>query len=243
MRVEDVLIGGDGLLDRFLLARRGDPVGRAKRVDFLGDLRGIVTIFGLDLALVRLHELGCGTAKSKHELRLHALFHQRLPRLVNDVQLREQGFPIAVGEIKRDLNLAQSGKDGLIVGTLRIGRSDDDGKDRDGGSSDRTDAMHVFLPLLVAEARGLPDDKIATIVAGQRPSDLSREEAVAYDVAAALVSGGLLPELTCRQAVTLFSENGTAELINLIGLYCAVSVILNEFARALSGAPEVGDVT
>jgi 4-carboxymuconolactone decarboxylase len=58
--------------------------------------------------------------------------------------------------------------------------------------------MHVFLPLLVAEARGLPDDKIATIVAGQRPSDLSREEAVAYDLAAALVSGGLLPELTYR---------------------------------------------
>jgi 4-carboxymuconolactone decarboxylase len=89
--------------------------------------------------------------------------------------------------------------------------------------------MHVFLPLLVAEARGLPDDKIATIVAGQRPSDLSREEAVAYDVAAALVSGGLLPELTCRRAVTLFSENGTAELINLTGLYCAVSVTLNGF--------------
>jgi 4-carboxymuconolactone decarboxylase len=83
--------------------------------------------------------------------------------------------------------------------------------------------------VLVAEARGLPDDKIATIVAGQRPSDLSREEAVAYDVAAALVSGGLLPELTYRQAEALFGENGTAELINLIGLYCAVSVTLNGF--------------
>jgi 4-carboxymuconolactone decarboxylase len=90
-------------------------------------------------------------------------------------------------------------------------------------------AYEIYAHVLVAEARGLPDDKIATIVAGQRPSDLSREEAVAYDVAAALVSGGLLPELTYRQAVALFGENGTAELINLIGLYCAVSVTLNGF--------------
>jgi 4-carboxymuconolactone decarboxylase len=89
-------------------------------------------------------------------------------------------------------------------------------------------AYEIYAHVLVAEARGLPDDKIATIVAGQRPSDLSREEAVAYDVAAALVSGGLLPELTYRQAEALFGENGTAELINLIG-YCAVSVTLNGF--------------
>jgi hypothetical protein len=39
-----------------------------------------------------------------------------------------------------------------------------------------------------------------------------------------MVSGGLLPELIYRQAMTLFGETGTVELINLIGLYCAVSV-------------------
>jgi hypothetical protein len=83
--------------------------------------------------------------------------------------------------------------------------------------------------VLIAEARGLPEEKISTIVAGQRPSDLTREEAVAYDVAATLVTGRLLPELTYRQAVELFGEHGTAELINLIGLYCAVSITLNGF--------------
>jgi hypothetical protein len=90
-------------------------------------------------------------------------------------------------------------------------------------------AYEIYAHVLVAEARGLPDERIATIVAGQRPNDLTREEAVAYDVAAALVSGGLLPELTYRQAVALLKESGTAELINLIGLYCAVSVMLNGF--------------
>jgi 4-carboxymuconolactone decarboxylase len=90
-------------------------------------------------------------------------------------------------------------------------------------------AYEIYAHVLVAEARGLQDEKIATIAAGQRPADLTREEAVADDVAAALVSGGLLPELTYRQAVALFSETGTAELINLIGLYCAVCVTLNGF--------------
>ena len=80
-------------------------------------------------------------------------------------------------------------------------------------------AYEIYAHVLVAELRGLPDDKIATIVAGQRPSDLTREEAVAYDVASALVSGGVLPELTYRQSITAFGEEGTAEFINLVGLY------------------------
>jgi 4-carboxymuconolactone decarboxylase len=90
-------------------------------------------------------------------------------------------------------------------------------------------AYEIYAHVLVAELRGLPDDKIATIVAGQRPSDLSREEAVTYDVASALVSGGVLPALTYQQAVAAFGEAGTAELIYLVGLYCMVSVHLNGF--------------
>jgi alkylhydroperoxidase family enzyme len=90
-------------------------------------------------------------------------------------------------------------------------------------------AYEIYAHVLVAELRGLPDEKIATIVAGQRPVDLSREEAVAYDMAAALVGGGVLPEMTYRQSEALFGEEGNAELINLVGLYCAVSVTLNGF--------------
>jgi len=90
-------------------------------------------------------------------------------------------------------------------------------------------AYEIYAHVLVAELHGLPDDKIATIVAGQRPSNLTREEAVAYDVASALVSGGILPELTYRQSMAAFGEGGTAELINLVGLYCMVSVTLNGF--------------
>lgn len=50
----------------------------------------------------------------------------------------------------------------------------------------------------------------------------------------ALVSGGVLAELTYRQAIAAFGEEGTAELINLAGLYCMVSVTLNGFDEQIS---------
>nr|WP_249141968.1 carboxymuconolactone decarboxylase family protein [Bradyrhizobium diazoefficiens] len=87
----------------------------------------------------------------------------------------------------------------------------------------------LYAHVLVAEQRGLSDEKLATIVAGQRPVDLTRQEAVAYDVASALVSGGVLPELTWRAAVKEFGEHGAAELSYLVGVYCMVSVTLNTF--------------
>jgi alkylhydroperoxidase family enzyme len=90
-------------------------------------------------------------------------------------------------------------------------------------------AYELYAHVLAAELRGLPDEKIATIVAGQRPSDLSNEEGVAYDVAANLISGGVLPAMLYKRAVETFGADGTAEFIYLVGLYCAVSVTLNGF--------------
>lgn len=90
-------------------------------------------------------------------------------------------------------------------------------------------AYEIYAHVLVAELRHISDEKIATIIAGQRPADLTREEAVAYDVASALVSGGVLPTLTYKQAVDAFGGEGAAEFIYLVGLYCMVSVTLNGF--------------
>jgi 4-carboxymuconolactone decarboxylase len=88
----------------------------------------------------------------------------------------------------------------------------------------------------VAKRKGLSNEKIAAVVAGQRPVDLTKEEAVAYDFAMALVSGGVLPESTYRAAVKQFGAQGAAELSYLIGCYCMVSVTLNTFDVP---APEV----
>ena len=59
--------------------------------------------------------------------------------------------------------------------------------------------------------------------------DLTMEEFVAYDLAAALNAGGVLPELCYKRAVEVFGLEATAELIYLVGLYCMVSVTLNGF--------------
>jgi 4-carboxymuconolactone decarboxylase len=99
-------------------------------------------------------------------------------------------------------------------------------------------AYEIYAHVLVAELRGIADDKISTILAGQRPGDLTREEAVAYDLASALVSGRVLQPLTYRQAISLFGQDGTAEFIYLVGLYCMVSVTLNGFDVPV---PEIGE--
>ncbi|MGB9151586.1 MAG: carboxymuconolactone decarboxylase family protein [Alphaproteobacteria bacterium] len=87
----------------------------------------------------------------------------------------------------------------------------------------------LYAHVLVAELRGLDDDTIATVVAGQRPGNLKDDEACAYDVASSLVRGGTLPELVYKKAVASFGEEGAAELIYLVGLYCMVSLTLNGF--------------
>ena len=90
-------------------------------------------------------------------------------------------------------------------------------------------AYELYAHVIVAENKGLSDEKLATIVAGQRPADLTKQEAVAYDFASALVNGGVLPELTYRATIEQFGAHGAAELSYLVGLYCMVSVTLNTF--------------
>ncbi|MGA2901761.1 MAG: carboxymuconolactone decarboxylase family protein [Candidatus Acidiferrales bacterium] len=90
----------------------------------------------------------------------------------------------------------------------------------------------------VAARSGLSDAKIATIVAGERPVDLTREESIAYDVASKLARGGQLPEATYQAALSAFGEQGTAELVHLIAGYCLTSVILNAYDVSVPGAEE-----
>lgn len=81
----------------------------------------------------------------------------------------------------------------------------------------------------VAAATGLSPAKIATIASGQRPADLTEEEAVAYDVAAILSHGGQLGDTAYQAAIAAFGDTGTAELFYLIGCYAMISVLLNGY--------------
>jgi hypothetical protein len=71
----------------------------------------------------------------------------------------------------------------------------------------------------LAESAGVSPAKIATIVAGEPPTDLTRDEAVAYDVAAALNRGTPLPETIYQAGVYAFGKQGMAEIIYLVGCF------------------------
>jgi len=90
-------------------------------------------------------------------------------------------------------------------------------------------AYEVYAHIAVAEREGMPAERLATLVADLKPTDLAKEESVAFDVAYALSRGGTLPEPLYRLAVATFGQHGTNELIYLVGLYALVSTTLNGF--------------
>ena len=90
----------------------------------------------------------------------------------------------------------------------------------------------------LAESSGVPKAKIATIVAGDRPTDLSRDEAVAYDVAAALNRGGPLAETIYQAGVDAFGKQGMAEIIYLVGCFHLVGIILNGYDVPVPGSED-----
>ena len=90
-------------------------------------------------------------------------------------------------------------------------------------------AYELYAHIAVAEREGMKPERLATLVADLKPNDLTAEESVAFDLAYALVRGGVLPEPIYRLAVDTFGQHGANELIYLVGLYSLVSTTLNGF--------------
>ncbi|KQN79972.1 carboxymuconolactone decarboxylase family protein [Sphingomonas sp. Leaf62] len=90
-------------------------------------------------------------------------------------------------------------------------------------------AYEIYAHIAVAEREGMAIERLATLVAGVKPTDFLPEESIAYDFAYALVRGGVLPEPLYRLAVDTFGQHGTNELVYLVGLYSLVSTTLNGF--------------
>jgi 4-carboxymuconolactone decarboxylase len=90
-------------------------------------------------------------------------------------------------------------------------------------------AYEMYAHIAVAEKEGMKPERLAALVADLKPSDLSKEENIAFDLAFKLVRGGTLPEPLYRLAIDTFGQHGTNELIYLVGLYSLVSTTLNGF--------------
>ncbi|MDO6414211.1 carboxymuconolactone decarboxylase family protein [Sphingomonas sp. BIUV-7] len=92
-------------------------------------------------------------------------------------------------------------------------------------------AYEIYAHGAVASARlAMSERRIATLAAGERPEDLDAGEAVAHDVAKALLRGGVLADPLYALAMKRFGQEGVNELIYLVGHYCFVSMTLNGFA-------------
>jgi 4-carboxymuconolactone decarboxylase len=90
-------------------------------------------------------------------------------------------------------------------------------------------AYEIYAHIAVAEREGMSLERLATLVADLKPSDLAKDESIAFDVAYALSRGGTLPEPLYRLAVATFGQHGANELIYLVGLYAMVSTTLNAY--------------
>lgn len=87
----------------------------------------------------------------------------------------------------------------------------------------------LYAHEITAAEVGLSSSQIATLAAGDRPSGLSDEEAIAYDVSRVLATGRILPASTYRRALELLGIEGIGELVFLISGYCQIAMLLNAF--------------
>jgi len=87
----------------------------------------------------------------------------------------------------------------------------------------------LYAHEITAAEAGLSRSQIATLAAGERPSELNEEEAVAYEVARALTAGRILPASTYARAIEVLGQDGIGELVFLIGGYCLIAMLLNAF--------------
>ncbi len=89
--------------------------------------------------------------------------------------------------------------------------------------------FELYAHEIMAGAFGIAQSSIATLAAAGRPVHLNEQESITYDIAAALVRGHVVPDVTYNLAVSLLGREGTAELYFLIGGYCLIAMILNGF--------------
>ena len=79
----------------------------------------------------------------------------------------------------------------------------------------------------IAEQAGVARAIIDSIARGRRPSGMALDEAAVYDLCVELQRERGVCDGTWQQAVELFGEAGTVELIAIVGYYAMLSMVMN----------------
>lgn len=91
-------------------------------------------------------------------------------------------------------------------------------------------AFEVWAHKKLAALAGVLPEQIEEIVEGKRPESLDQEGKAVYDVAHELAHGtGPLSQGAWNKAVELISKDGATQLVQLVGFYSYVSVMLRGF--------------
>jgi 4-carboxymuconolactone decarboxylase len=84
---------------------------------------------------------------------------------------------------------------------------------------------HIHRQL--AEKNGLAKETCDAIADGRRPQNLDAGETAIFDFATTLLSRGEVDDLEFASVLHKFGADAVADLVGLIGYYCAISLILN----------------
>lgn len=90
-------------------------------------------------------------------------------------------------------------------------------------------AYELYAHTSLAARAGLRPDQIAALSAGARPADLSRDELLAADVAAALTQAGAVPGPLYETAVAALGRAGYDAVVFIVIHYLALGVLLNAY--------------
>lgn len=95
-------------------------------------------------------------------------------------------------------------------------------------------AVHVPL----ARKAGVAAETIEALAEGRRPETMAADEAAAYDFCIEVLRTRGVSDATWTRALGNFGEQGTLDLVGLIGYFVTVDMVLN-VARTPGGSPEV----
>jgi 4-carboxymuconolactone decarboxylase len=94
-------------------------------------------------------------------------------------------------------------------------------------SREWTQHFEWFVHVPLGRNAGISEDTIAALAEGRRPSGMSEDEEVAYDLCEELLHNKGVSETTYRRAVARFGENGVIDMLGVAGYFTTVSMIMN----------------
>lgn len=96
-----------------------------------------------------------------------------------------------------------------------------------------------FAHAPIAEKQGVKPETIKAIKAGRRPEGAKRDELAVYDFVQELNKTKRVSDPTYKKVQKLLGDQGTVELVGILGYYTTVSFLLNTFRSPLPEGQEL----